>query len=372
METLALVLLAQEELRSESENSLTTSTTTTNKKSNSSESFEDNDIPFFIARILANFSLLDPSRQLFLFPTSLLPSLVKLSHVKFQFSPASSTTSVSDHLVQFSAVHSPCLRKLAAQTIANVSLHSSCCVQLLGSNVSAVLSNSILTILEPVMTAYRNNTLESFKLQISSYLERYAELLRCLIHAVANIAQVGRDERAFLNLVEPLSLLFTVLDNNTHVLATLAMAVAVFCSDHVLVQAFARENTIQRATAQRARLTSLAPMFPLAATAVLHIDRALSPMVNYRSKGISLEQLEELFNNGSFEPVSSNSYESNNDNNHDHDETQCPICMETAALGDKFIRLPNCKHHFHQGCLSVWLEAHTACPMCRTSVISQN
>ena len=47
----------------------------------------------------------------------------------------------------------------------------------------------------------------------------------------------------------------------------------------------------------------------------------------------------------------------------------CPICRDTAFLGDRWMRL-QCKHQFHETCLSDWRHYQNNCPMCRTNIKS--
>lgn len=47
----------------------------------------------------------------------------------------------------------------------------------------------------------------------------------------------------------------------------------------------------------------------------------------------------------------------------------CPICRDPAVLGDKWIRL-QCRHQFHESCLSDWRRHQNNCPMCRTHIKS--
>ncbi|RWW30695.1 hypothetical protein BHE74_00013698 [Ensete ventricosum] len=45
-------------------------------------------------------------------------------------------------------------------------------------------------------------------------------------------------------------------------------------------------------------------------------------------------------------------------------ETECAVCRENLAIGDKMQELP-CKHLFHPPCLKPWLDEHNSCPICR-------
>ena len=47
---------------------------------------------------------------------------------------------------------------------------------------------------------------------------------------------------------------------------------------------------------------------------------------------------------------------------------ECVVCKEELELGDKIMRLPQCGHTFHEGCLSTWFQHQDWCPICRTSI----
>uniref|UniRef100_A0A914GVU2 RING-type domain-containing protein n=1 Tax=Globodera rostochiensis TaxID=31243 RepID=A0A914GVU2_GLORO len=46
---------------------------------------------------------------------------------------------------------------------------------------------------------------------------------------------------------------------------------------------------------------------------------------------------------------------------------QCTICLGHLPIGasKKKLKLPNCTHEFHRGCINTWLENHNTCPVCR-------
>ena len=46
----------------------------------------------------------------------------------------------------------------------------------------------------------------------------------------------------------------------------------------------------------------------------------------------------------------------------------CSICRGNYDYGDNVIRLNNCEHMFHRGCIHRWFENHRNCPLCRTNV----
>lgn len=45
-------------------------------------------------------------------------------------------------------------------------------------------------------------------------------------------------------------------------------------------------------------------------------------------------------------------------------KAECSICMDPVSLGVEVTVLP-CKHWFHPGCISAWLNEHDTCPHCR-------
>ncbi|MBA0618702.1 hypothetical protein Godav_028006, partial [Gossypium davidsonii] len=46
------------------------------------------------------------------------------------------------------------------------------------------------------------------------------------------------------------------------------------------------------------------------------------------------------------------------------DNLQCSICLEDIKIGCEAKEMP-CKHKFHNGCITPWLEHHNSCPVCR-------
>jgi len=53
------------------------------------------------------------------------------------------------------------------------------------------------------------------------------------------------------------------------------------------------------------------------------------------------------------------------------DNLQCAICMDDFKEGDEAKRLP-CSHHFHQDCITRWLQLHGTCPTCRVTLDGDN
>lgn len=44
----------------------------------------------------------------------------------------------------------------------------------------------------------------------------------------------------------------------------------------------------------------------------------------------------------------------------------CAVCQESLDVGVRAIQL-NCKHEYHEECITPWLQKSDKCPMCRTS-----
>eukprot|EP00249_Psilotum_nudum_P007578 c20666_g1_i2 orf=776-2032(+) len=49
------------------------------------------------------------------------------------------------------------------------------------------------------------------------------------------------------------------------------------------------------------------------------------------------------------------------------EQEDCSVCLEHFLPGQTLICLP-CKHRFHPGCLTPWLECHVRCPYCRSII----
>lgn len=46
----------------------------------------------------------------------------------------------------------------------------------------------------------------------------------------------------------------------------------------------------------------------------------------------------------------------------------CAVCLDEIMYGDKFRRLPKCRHCFHAECIDAWLLSRSTCPLCRNQV----
>lgn len=53
------------------------------------------------------------------------------------------------------------------------------------------------------------------------------------------------------------------------------------------------------------------------------------------------------------------------------DNVQCSVCLEDIEIGTEAKELP-CKHKFHCGCITPWLELHSSCPVCRYQLPSDD
>lgn len=47
---------------------------------------------------------------------------------------------------------------------------------------------------------------------------------------------------------------------------------------------------------------------------------------------------------------------------------ECAVCLCEFEEAEKGRLLPSCKHSFHTGCIDMWFQSHTTCPLCRTVV----
>lgn len=52
----------------------------------------------------------------------------------------------------------------------------------------------------------------------------------------------------------------------------------------------------------------------------------------------------------------------------------CPICLEIFKPGEEVLisKASECRHIFHEKCLSQWLNLHDECPCCRMSYLKQS
>lgn len=50
--------------------------------------------------------------------------------------------------------------------------------------------------------------------------------------------------------------------------------------------------------------------------------------------------------------------------------SMCSICLEDFEDGDIVCQSPNCRHIFHEDCMSEWLLRHDDCPCCRSPYLS--
>lgn len=46
----------------------------------------------------------------------------------------------------------------------------------------------------------------------------------------------------------------------------------------------------------------------------------------------------------------------------------CTVCLDEISDGQKFRRLPECKHCFHAECIDAWFQSRSTCPLCRIEV----
>ncbi|KAI0644101.1 hypothetical protein C8Q79DRAFT_1011899 [Trametes meyenii] len=49
-------------------------------------------------------------------------------------------------------------------------------------------------------------------------------------------------------------------------------------------------------------------------------------------------------------------------------EERCPICLDDYQPTDQCLRICDCSHWFHEGCLQQWLKGARTCPVCRGRV----
>ncbi|XP_024969587.1 E3 ubiquitin-protein ligase MBR1-like isoform X1 [Cynara cardunculus var. scolymus] len=59
------------------------------------------------------------------------------------------------------------------------------------------------------------------------------------------------------------------------------------------------------------------------------------------------------------------------DQDQNHEEDSCPICLEEYKNGDKVGRMEKCGHDYHVGCIKKWLLMKKLCPICKTEYSNQ-
>lgn len=56
------------------------------------------------------------------------------------------------------------------------------------------------------------------------------------------------------------------------------------------------------------------------------------------------------------------------DQDQNHKEVQCVICLYNVCKGEKYRLLEECSHGFHVDCIDAWLLQNSTCPLCRCLV----
>ncbi|KAE8717653.1 RING-H2 finger protein ATL1 [Hibiscus syriacus] len=51
---------------------------------------------------------------------------------------------------------------------------------------------------------------------------------------------------------------------------------------------------------------------------------------------------------------------------------ECAVCLNKFEVDEKLRMIPNCSHVFHIDCIDVWLQNNANCPLCRTSISSDD
>jgi len=49
-------------------------------------------------------------------------------------------------------------------------------------------------------------------------------------------------------------------------------------------------------------------------------------------------------------------------------EAECAVCKEEFEFNCEILRIPTCKHYFHQDCLIRWIKLQGWCPVCRAKI----
>nr|KAJ0214623.1 hypothetical protein LSAT_V11C400172260 [Lactuca sativa] len=46
----------------------------------------------------------------------------------------------------------------------------------------------------------------------------------------------------------------------------------------------------------------------------------------------------------------------------------CSVCLHDVDGGQRYRRLPKCRHCFHVNCIDTWLQSRSTCPLCRNQI----
>ncbi|KAI3764538.1 hypothetical protein L2E82_14549 [Cichorium intybus] len=46
----------------------------------------------------------------------------------------------------------------------------------------------------------------------------------------------------------------------------------------------------------------------------------------------------------------------------------CAVCLHDVDGGQRYRRLPECRHCFHVNCIDTWLQSRSTCPLCRNQI----
>ncbi len=52
------------------------------------------------------------------------------------------------------------------------------------------------------------------------------------------------------------------------------------------------------------------------------------------------------------------------------ESAECQICKDDLDVGADVVKLPNCKHCFHEECLKHWFRLQNFCPICRCAMVA--